>query len=50
MSEQMVASIRVNREFWKEVKKFAIDKGVTLTELVEQALKNELMRGDTVNE
>ena len=49
MSEQMVASIRVDREFWKEVKKHAIDKGVTITELVKQALKNELAREGTAN-
>jgi len=42
MREQVVASIRVDREFWKEVKKYAIDEGLTLTELVEQVLRKEL--------
>lgn len=42
MSDQVVASVRVDREFWKEVKKYAIDKDLTLTELVEQVLRKEL--------
>ena len=45
MEDQVVASVRVDRGFWKEVKKYAIDKGLTLTELVEQALRNEMRPG-----
>lgn len=45
MSDQIVASVRVDREFWKDVKKYAIDKGLTLTELVELTLRKELNQG-----
>ena len=50
MEDQVVASIRVHREFWKEVKKYAIDKGLTLTELVKQALRNEMKQGSEKDE
>jgi len=50
MEDQVVASVRVDREFWKEVKKYAIDKELTLTKLVEQALQNEIKQGSEKDE
>lgn len=42
MRDQVVASIRVDRELWKKVKKHVIDEDLTLTEFVERLLRNEL--------
>jgi predicted DNA-binding ribbon-helix-helix protein len=42
--DKVIASIRVDRELWKEVKKHAIDEGLTLTDLVERLLKEELSK------
>jgi predicted HicB family RNase H-like nuclease len=39
-----VTSIRVDQELWKKAKHHAIDKGITLTELVERALKKEIIQ------
>ncbi len=41
-SEKETTSIRVDKEVWKEAKHYAIEKGITLTELVENALKREM--------
>ena len=35
-------SINIDPELWKEVKKAAIDLGITATEFFEQALKDKL--------
>ena len=40
-----VTSIRIDEELWKEAKHYAINEGITLTELVEQALRNEMKQG-----
>jgi predicted HicB family RNase H-like nuclease len=37
-----VTSIRVDQELWKKAKHHAIDNELTLTELVEKALKREI--------
>ena len=39
-----VTSISVDQELWKLAKHYAIDKGITLTELVEMALKKEIIQ------
>ena len=41
-SNKLVTSIRVDKELWTEAKIYAIKRGITLTELVEQLLKREL--------
>jgi predicted DNA-binding ribbon-helix-helix protein len=42
MSRQIVTSIRVDEELWKEAKKYAIDTDMSLAELIEKLLKEEL--------
>jgi predicted HicB family RNase H-like nuclease len=37
-----VTSIRIDKDLWKKAKHHAIDEGITLTELVERALKKEI--------
>jgi hypothetical protein len=37
-------SINIDLELWKEVKKAAIDKGLTATEFLEEALREKLAR------
>jgi len=37
-----VTSIRVDQELWKEAKIYAIKKGMTLTELLEKLLREEI--------
>jgi predicted HicB family RNase H-like nuclease len=44
MSKQIVTSIRVDEELWKEAKKYAIDTDISLAELIEKLLKEELER------
>ena len=44
MSKQIVTSIRVDGDLWKEAKKYAIDADISLAELVEKLLKEELER------
>jgi predicted HicB family RNase H-like nuclease len=39
-----VTSIRIDEEIWKKAKHCAIDKGITLSELVEKALRQELSK------
>ena len=41
-SAKLVTSIRVDKELWIEAKIYAIKKGITLTELVEQVLRREM--------
>lgn len=40
-----VTSIRVDEELWIKAKHYAIDKGITLTDLVEKALRKEMAQG-----
>jgi hypothetical protein len=37
-------SINVDPELWREVRKMAIDKGITATEYFEEALREKLAR------
>ena len=37
-------SLNIDSELWREVKKMAIDKGVTATEYLERALKEKLYK------
>jgi len=39
---RVVTSLRIDDELWKEAKIYAIRKGITLAELLEQLLKKEL--------
>ena len=42
MSKVVNTSIRIDEDLWKEARKYAIDKGVTVSELLEKALKKEM--------
>ena len=42
-------SINVDQELWKEVKKAAIDLGITATEFLEQALRENVKNSYTKN-
>jgi post-segregation antitoxin (ccd killing protein) len=42
--ERKTTSIKIDPEFWKQVKKEAIDRGTEVSELVETALRKELQR------
>ena len=42
MGKQIVTSIRVDEKLWKEAKIYAIKKGITLAELLNQLLRREL--------
>ena len=42
MAKKMVTSIKVDQELWKEAKIFAAKNDITLTELLNRALKKEL--------
>jgi hypothetical protein len=37
-------SININLDLWKEVKKAAIDEGITATEFLEEALRDRLKK------
>jgi predicted DNA-binding ribbon-helix-helix protein len=47
---RVVTSIRVDDELWKEAKIYAIRKGITLTELIEGLLKDELIKSGVLVE
>lgn len=42
MTKDVVTSIRIDEETWKKAKIRAIEKGVTLKQLMEQLIKEEL--------
>jgi len=42
MAKKMVTSIKVDQELWKEAKIFAAKNDITLTELLNKALRKEL--------
>jgi post-segregation antitoxin (ccd killing protein) len=46
MSKVTNTSIRIDEDLWKEAKKYAIDKDITMSELLQRALKNEMERGE----
>ncbi len=50
MSEKKTTSIKVDPDLWKEAKKLAIDRGVTIGALVEQLLRKELERKSQIEE
>ena len=39
---RITTSVKINPEILKQAKHIAIDRGITLSELLEQALKNEM--------
>jgi len=41
-----VTSIRVDKELWKKAKHYAIEEEITLTDLVERALRKEILQGE----
>lgn len=40
-----VTSIRIDEDLWKQAKHYAIDEGLSMTDLVERALKREMKQG-----
>jgi len=44
MGKQVVTSVKVDEDLWKEAKILAIKRGITFAELLSQALKNELKK------
>jgi post-segregation antitoxin (ccd killing protein) len=40
--ERQTTSIKIDPELWKETKKLAIDKGINISELLENLLRKEL--------
>ena len=42
MPKQIVTSIRVDEELWKQAKIYAIRRGLTLAELLNQLIRKEL--------
>ena len=40
--KQIVTSIRVDEDLWKEAKIYAVKKGITLAELLNKLLRREL--------
>jgi hypothetical protein len=42
MTQQIVTSIRVDDALWRAARIYAISKGITLTELIEKLLRDEL--------
>jgi predicted DNA-binding ribbon-helix-helix protein len=49
MPKQVVTSIRVDEKLWKEAKIYAIKKGITLAELLNELLKKELEKEDSLS-
>jgi hypothetical protein len=44
MAKRGPTSINIDQELWKEVKKTAIDLGITATDFLEQALREKLAK------
>ena len=44
MGKETVTSIRIDEELWKEAKICAVREGITLKELLERLLKEELKK------
>lgn len=42
MSERFVTSLRIDKNLWKEAKKYSIEKETTVGELIEKLIKKEL--------
>ena len=45
MAKQVVTSIRVDEDVWREAKIYAIRSGMTISELLERLLKEKLKHG-----
>ena len=48
MTQQIVTSIRVDDALWKAARIYAISKGITLTELIEKLLRQELEKNKEI--
>jgi hypothetical protein len=44
MAKRGPTSVNIDLELWKQVKKAAIDEGITATEFLEEALKDRLKK------
>jgi len=44
MAQRSTTSIKVDPELWREFRKYAIDKGKTVSELIEEFIKGELRK------
>ncbi|MEM5794433.1 MAG: ribbon-helix-helix protein, CopG family [Candidatus Aenigmatarchaeota archaeon] len=44
MAKRISTSIKIDPEILKQAKHYAIDEGITFSELVERALKNEIKK------
>lgn len=42
MSREMVTSIRVDKELWRQARIYALENGVTMKELIESLLREKL--------
>lgn len=42
--ERKVTSLKVDPELWKQARKLAIDRGISLAELIEELIKKELKK------
>jgi len=42
MAEDVVTSLRIDRELWKKAKRLALDRDMTMRELIESLLRREL--------
>ena len=40
--ERVTVSLRIDPNLWKEARKYAIDKEISVAELVERAIKKEI--------
>ena len=45
IAKRETTSIKIDPKLWREFKKYAIDKRTTVSELIEQLIKNELYQG-----
>ena len=46
MEEEIVTSLRLNRELWEKAKIHAIQKRITIRKLIEHLLEEELKKND----
>lgn len=37
-------SIKINQKIWREARKYCIDKGITISELIEKLLEKEIKK------
>lgn len=42
--ERVTTSIKINPKLWKKIKKYCIDKDITISDLIERLLKEELKK------